>query len=650
MASTTSARRPHSTTSAPASASTIENAVPHDPVPSTATRVMPASFAVVGLGGRRGSPVTGTPALRGSYRTPGACSPRISSSSAVMAAMMRSVTSCRSAASTGRSRTSSRSTGGPAQTCIVLRGNRCGRLRVRRQDLLRPPLRHRDHRGAGLQRDPGGTGLADHRPQLGVAGQRGLRVDGDALPRPHRGHRRRERLRRVGRLAVDRDLLGAAQHPPDEEEPEEHLLAEEPRQPPVVVEEVREGQRVDVRDVVGDDHEAAVGRDVLGPAPVAAGQDRQQRPEDDDGEPVPEADRPVARPRVAHPVPLRPATSDGPGRLAEVHILPSAGPGVERGWQDRARGRREPTVVPGAAGQAADRGEDPARAAVRRRPAGARARLRAGHRRGRARLPAGRRRAGRDRRPGGGRGAARGRAPRSPRRAGRRPQPRAGPRRGARRPAPSGDLGRRRRRRPARAAAGRARGGTAHARPGTAAASSGTRRAPGRRCCWPGRPRTCGRCSAPGRRPGTPARAATRSTADALPSLRRDVDTAADLRAAVAARRRPVDDPCAGRGRAPGDRGPDRFGGCRRRCAASTRAPGPGRCCSTTAPSSPTTGRRSTPGAPAAAGRPAGAHRGRRAARHVPHHRHPAATHCSRTRTGPGTLSGARARRRTRSD
>src|SRR6478672_2475979 len=40
MASTTSWRRPQRTTSAPASASTMENAVPHDPVPSTATRVM----------------------------------------------------------------------------------------------------------------------------------------------------------------------------------------------------------------------------------------------------------------------------------------------------------------------------------------------------------------------------------------------------------------------------------------------------------------------------------------------------------------------------------------------------------------------------------------------------------------------------------
>src|SRR6187200_1565386 len=41
MASTTSCRRPQRTTSAPASASTMENAVPHDPVPSTATRVIP---------------------------------------------------------------------------------------------------------------------------------------------------------------------------------------------------------------------------------------------------------------------------------------------------------------------------------------------------------------------------------------------------------------------------------------------------------------------------------------------------------------------------------------------------------------------------------------------------------------------------------
>ena len=78
--------------------------------------------------GSRGSPVTGRPCCLGSNRSAGACSPRISSSSSVIAAMMRSVTSCSSAASTGRSRTSSRSTGGPAQTCMVLRGKKCGRL------------------------------------------------------------------------------------------------------------------------------------------------------------------------------------------------------------------------------------------------------------------------------------------------------------------------------------------------------------------------------------------------------------------------------------------------------------------------------------------------------------------------------------------
>src|SRR6266498_2426607 len=48
MASATSRRRAHRTTSVPASASTLANVVPHEPAPNTATRMSPIGF--LGLG------------------------------------------------------------------------------------------------------------------------------------------------------------------------------------------------------------------------------------------------------------------------------------------------------------------------------------------------------------------------------------------------------------------------------------------------------------------------------------------------------------------------------------------------------------------------------------------------------------------------
>ena len=112
MASQTSSRRAHSVTSLPASASTSENAVPHDPAPNTATLLMPAAHWSLRL--RCGLPVWRTPALRGSNRSAGAVSPRSSATSAVSAAMIRSVASLIDlrACAAGRRR-SSRSTGSP---------------------------------------------------------------------------------------------------------------------------------------------------------------------------------------------------------------------------------------------------------------------------------------------------------------------------------------------------------------------------------------------------------------------------------------------------------------------------------------------------------------------------------------------------------
>ena len=92
-------------------------------------------------------------------------------------AMMRSVASRSTTGRAGGRRGRDRSTGGPASTCIVLRGKSRSCLAVRREDLLRAPLRHGDERAPGGQRDPRGAGLADHRPQVGIAGQGALGED-----------------------------------------------------------------------------------------------------------------------------------------------------------------------------------------------------------------------------------------------------------------------------------------------------------------------------------------------------------------------------------------------------------------------------------------------------------------------------------------
>ena len=59
----------------------------------------------------------------------------------------------------------------PAAACVV-RGSKSS---------LRPPHRDRDHRGAGGEPEPGGAGLAAHRPQVGLLGGGALGVDQDTL-------------------------------------------------------------------------------------------------------------------------------------------------------------------------------------------------------------------------------------------------------------------------------------------------------------------------------------------------------------------------------------------------------------------------------------------------------------------------------------
>ncbi len=83
-------------------------------------------------------------------------------------------------------------------------------LAVAGQHPVRAPLPDRDDGSTGLQRDPRRTGLAAHRPHVGVTRQRPLGEHRDQLPRADRRHRRAEGLGGITGVAVHGDLLRAA--------------------------------------------------------------------------------------------------------------------------------------------------------------------------------------------------------------------------------------------------------------------------------------------------------------------------------------------------------------------------------------------------------------------------------------------------------
>src|SRR5690606_15631963 len=89
-----------------------------------------------------------------------------------------------------------------------------------------------------------------------------------------------ERTGRARGHAGDRDLTGGADDPTGGRDVEDLRLREVAGKATVVVDEVREGQRVDVGEVVGRDDASALGGDVLAAGPVAPG-GRQQRGLDD---------------------------------------------------------------------------------------------------------------------------------------------------------------------------------------------------------------------------------------------------------------------------------------------------------------------------------------------------------------------------------
>ena len=158
---------------------------------------------------------------RGSNRC-GGISPRRSATSSVIAAMIRSVAW---AMTPGRVRLRRQVAEVHRVAGLhrdVLARAQVRLLRVGRQDLLRTPLPDRDHRAPRVQRDPRRTGLALHRPQVGIAGEGALGVDDDALAGAHRADRCVEGPGSVAAQPLDRDLAGGM------EEATQRLVGEEP--------------------------------------------------------------------------------------------------------------------------------------------------------------------------------------------------------------------------------------------------------------------------------------------------------------------------------------------------------------------------------------------------------------------------------------
>ena len=201
---TRSARRPHSATSHPASASTAANVVPHAPVPRTAARspvtraparwrgvaVGPGGAVVVRCGRRR--PDDGVVVGRDRLARPGGGAAHVERTAGALPPRTPS-----SSSGDGRHDALGRLAQGrgvqraPVEVVEVdrragddrhlLARERLEDLLVLAEEVLRSPLGDRDHRRLRGEREPRDAGLADHRPQVRVAGERALGEDRDAL-------------------------------------------------------------------------------------------------------------------------------------------------------------------------------------------------------------------------------------------------------------------------------------------------------------------------------------------------------------------------------------------------------------------------------------------------------------------------------------
>ena len=146
----------------------------------------------------------------------------------------------------------------------------------------RPTGRRHDGDVRAQQHEPRDTGLALHRPLVGVLGDRALGVDDDRLALLERRHRLAQRLGRVGRAAIDGDLLGAAHDLAEPEYVEHAGLDQESRDASGLPHEARHQHGVDDRDVVDRDDDAARRgrRDAVEVAPADAEQQCVERVQD----------------------------------------------------------------------------------------------------------------------------------------------------------------------------------------------------------------------------------------------------------------------------------------------------------------------------------------------------------------------------------
>ncbi len=140
---------------------------------------------------------------------------------------------------------------------------------VRGKELFWSPLSNRYDGAPGLPPHSSRAGLAHHRPEPGVSGQRPFGVDHHALPSTHRVNGGRKGRTGVFALSLDGDLTCCVQQAAEHRNIKELGLPQKARTTASVIDEVSDRQRVRVRDVVGDHNAATTGRDVLLAVPFA---------------------------------------------------------------------------------------------------------------------------------------------------------------------------------------------------------------------------------------------------------------------------------------------------------------------------------------------------------------------------------------------
>ncbi len=168
-------------------------------------------------------------------------------------------------------------------------------LLVRSDNFGGTPLSHGNHWTAGCQCDARRSGLAGHRPQAGILGDRSLGVDHHALPCIDSGDRITHCSHGLARFPVNGDLACAADDRSRDRNPEHRFLGKETGRTIVVPQNVRDDERIEPGDVVDSDDDAAVvGVEVLRSLPVAFGERHHEGPEQENRDAIPRTQTPPA--------------------------------------------------------------------------------------------------------------------------------------------------------------------------------------------------------------------------------------------------------------------------------------------------------------------------------------------------------------------